>query len=166
MATHSSIPAWKIPWLYSPWGCKELVWLSYFHFHLRLREVIQLLKGPKARKWLGWVDPLRPSSSWPCHPVNSQPWWPQCWGGLGQGGGVYTTPWHITLPDGPRAKEPLPGWHSWVWPPRSLWAVPSPCPRTTAGQRACTHRRSAVIWEMTWGQYILPVVVVQSLSRI
>ena len=30
MATHSSILAWKIPWmeepgrLYSPWGCKEL----------------------------------------------------------------------------------------------------------------------------------------------
>ena len=29
MATHSSILAWKIPWMeepvgYSPWGCKEL----------------------------------------------------------------------------------------------------------------------------------------------
>ena len=24
MATHSSIPAWRIPWTgYSPWGCKE-----------------------------------------------------------------------------------------------------------------------------------------------
>ena len=25
MATHSSTPAWKIPWTegYSPWGCKE-----------------------------------------------------------------------------------------------------------------------------------------------
>ena len=29
MATHSTIPAWKIPWteepgrLYSPWGCKD-----------------------------------------------------------------------------------------------------------------------------------------------
>ena len=22
-ATHSSIPAWRIPWLYSPWGRKE-----------------------------------------------------------------------------------------------------------------------------------------------
>ena len=24
MATHSSILAWSIPWLYSPWGHKEL----------------------------------------------------------------------------------------------------------------------------------------------
>ena len=23
-ATHSSILAWRIPWIYSPWGCKEL----------------------------------------------------------------------------------------------------------------------------------------------
>ena len=22
-ATHSSILAWRIPWTYSPWGCKE-----------------------------------------------------------------------------------------------------------------------------------------------
>ena len=22
-ATHSSILAWRIPWIYSPWGCKE-----------------------------------------------------------------------------------------------------------------------------------------------
>ena len=24
MATHSSILAWRISWMYSPWGCKEL----------------------------------------------------------------------------------------------------------------------------------------------
>ena len=36
MATHSSIPAWRIPWTeepgYSTWGCKEsdtIEWLTY-----------------------------------------------------------------------------------------------------------------------------------------
>ena len=35
-ATHSSILAWRIPWLYSPWGRKEsdtTEQLSLFHFH-------------------------------------------------------------------------------------------------------------------------------------
>ena len=42
MATHSSIPAWKIPWMeepvgYSrPWGCKELDTTERFHFTLQL----------------------------------------------------------------------------------------------------------------------------------
>ena len=42
MATHSSIPAWKIPWMeepvgYSrPGGCKELDTTERFHFTLQL----------------------------------------------------------------------------------------------------------------------------------
>ena len=38
MATHSSILAWKIPWmeepgrLYSPWGCKELDMTEWLQF--------------------------------------------------------------------------------------------------------------------------------------
>ena len=40
MATHSSILAWKIPWLeslvdYSPWGRKESDTTERLHFHLR-----------------------------------------------------------------------------------------------------------------------------------
>ena len=31
-ATHSSIPAWRIPW-YSPWIAKSQTRLSNFHFH-------------------------------------------------------------------------------------------------------------------------------------
>ena len=39
MATHSSILAWKIPWMeepvgYSPWGCKESDTTEQLHFHL------------------------------------------------------------------------------------------------------------------------------------
>ena len=37
MATHSSILAWKIPWIeepgYSPWGRKELDMTERLHFH-------------------------------------------------------------------------------------------------------------------------------------
>ena len=41
MATHSSILAWKIPWMeslvdYSPWGCKELDTTERLHFHFSL----------------------------------------------------------------------------------------------------------------------------------
>ena len=38
MVTHSSILAWKIPWmeepgrLYSPWGCKESEMTEWLHF--------------------------------------------------------------------------------------------------------------------------------------
>ena len=32
-ATHSSILAWRIPWLNSPWSRKESELLSDFHFH-------------------------------------------------------------------------------------------------------------------------------------
>ena len=37
MVTHSSILAWKIPWMaepgsYSPWGCKELDMTEWLHF--------------------------------------------------------------------------------------------------------------------------------------
>ena len=35
-ATHSSILAWKIHGLYSPWGCKSRTQLSNFHFSLAL----------------------------------------------------------------------------------------------------------------------------------
>ena len=31
--THSSILAWRIPWLYCPWGHKELDMTENFHFH-------------------------------------------------------------------------------------------------------------------------------------
>ena len=33
-ATHSSIPAWRIPWLYSPSIAKSRTWLNDFHFTL------------------------------------------------------------------------------------------------------------------------------------
>ena len=41
MATHSSILAWKIPWVrslvgYSPWGRKELDTTERLHFHFSL----------------------------------------------------------------------------------------------------------------------------------
>ena len=32
MVTHSSILAWRIPWLYSPWGHKELDITEWLHF--------------------------------------------------------------------------------------------------------------------------------------
>jgi len=34
MATHFSIPAWKVPWMedYSPWGHKELDMTDQLHF--------------------------------------------------------------------------------------------------------------------------------------
>ena len=38
MATHSSIPAWKIPWLYSPWGCKELDMTELFSLSLEAQR--------------------------------------------------------------------------------------------------------------------------------
>ena len=47
MATHSSIPAWRIPWteqsgrLYSSWGCKEsdmAEWLTLSHFHTGVKK--------------------------------------------------------------------------------------------------------------------------------
>ena len=38
-ATHSSIPAWKIPWTeepggYSPWGCKESDTTEHARMHI------------------------------------------------------------------------------------------------------------------------------------
>ena len=41
MATHSSIHAWKIPWMeepvgYSPWGPKESDTTERLHFHIHL----------------------------------------------------------------------------------------------------------------------------------
>ena len=38
MATHSSIPAWEIPWTearggYSPWGCQELDMTEQLNTH-------------------------------------------------------------------------------------------------------------------------------------
>ena len=52
MATHSSILAWRIPWmeesdrLYSPWGHKELDTTQRLHF-----QFIELLKN-SALSWL------------------------------------------------------------------------------------------------------------------
>ena len=42
MATHSSILAWRIPWMrslvvYSPWGRKESDTTERFHFHFLLK---------------------------------------------------------------------------------------------------------------------------------
>ena len=45
MATHSSILAWRIPGLYSPWGPKSQTWLSDFHTHTHTNS----------RGWAIWI---------------------------------------------------------------------------------------------------------------
>ena len=35
MATHSSILAWKIPWMEDPWGRKELDTTEWLRFHYK-----------------------------------------------------------------------------------------------------------------------------------
>ena len=78
MATHSSILAWKIPWmeepgrLYSPWGLEELDTNERLHFHFSLSCIgegngnplqCSCLENPRNREaW--WAAISRVTQSW------------------------------------------------------------------------------------------------------
>ena len=70
MATHSSIPAWRIPWIEEPWQAtvdgvtKSPTRLNDFHFVLRASLVTWLVKNPPAMlensvQFLDQKDPLQ-----------------------------------------------------------------------------------------------------------
>ena len=44
-ATHFSILAWRIPWLYSPWGCKESDMTEQLSLHFTLCHFQQMTEG-------------------------------------------------------------------------------------------------------------------------
>ena len=57
MATHSSILAWKIPWMeslvdYSTWGCKESDTTEQLHFHFHFHAV---WRGWQRMRWLDGI---------------------------------------------------------------------------------------------------------------
>ena len=60
MATHSSILAWRISWMYSPWGCKELdmtEWLSLKKMHLQQCLLNEWVHGCMDA-WMSWPRAL------------------------------------------------------------------------------------------------------------